>query len=176
MYDRCMIKEEGQWYGKDISWQKSRAFNDHLMMLIKNGRNVGQCRQRKMSKVGGIRSYIPGGRFSFRPCGFRGRYLAGLSFAWPETCAFRKDSGLPQLTHEPTEWRKKFVMECYSSFGLNSRVLYGCNSCKIRNEFNINIVVVLRTVHLPPLRRIGKERASACRIPPYNAPPPRYLT
>jgi hypothetical protein len=30
MYDRYMIKEEGQWYGKDISWQKSRAFQRSL--------------------------------------------------------------------------------------------------------------------------------------------------
>jgi len=41
MYDRCMIKEGGQWYTKDISWQKSRAFNDHLMMLTKNEKIVG---------------------------------------------------------------------------------------------------------------------------------------
>jgi hypothetical protein len=41
MYDRCMMKEGGQWCKKDICWRKSRAFNDHLMMLTKNDGNVG---------------------------------------------------------------------------------------------------------------------------------------
>jgi hypothetical protein len=30
VYDRCMIKEEGQGYVKDIAWQKSRAFQRSL--------------------------------------------------------------------------------------------------------------------------------------------------
>jgi hypothetical protein len=107
-----------------------------------------------------VRIYLEAG---IKPAsgGFRGRYLAGISFAWPEWLRNGQNSGLDQLTHQPTEWRKTFVMECYSSFGLNNAILYGCNNCRTRNERSINILIVMRSVHLPPLRRIGKERASA---------------
>ena len=100
-----------------------------------------------MSKVGEIRSYIPVGRNCIPACGLGGRYLAGLLFVWPETSALRKDSGLPQLTHEPTELRKKFVMECYSSFGLISAVLRSFNTWLIRKNCCIIVdVVVLRSL------------------------------
>ena len=43
--------------------------------------------------------------------------ISALRFAWPENIP------ASQLTHEPQEWRKKFVMGCCSSFGCNDAVL-----------------------------------------------------
>lgn len=73
------MKEEGQWYAADISWQKSRVGDKGSEILQLTGKICWKCSKRKMNNVWGIRSYIPRGRLSFRG---RKRALCYLGFVF----------------------------------------------------------------------------------------------
>jgi len=58
MYDRCMIKEDDNDTGRIYLGESHVLSNDNLMISEDDGEDCVKCRQRKMSKVGGSKSYI----------------------------------------------------------------------------------------------------------------------